>query len=166
MSTFQISSSVRPLTTKPCIVLLDVLTRQVYFAWHISLTSWLGRYIDPVTLTYMYILHSSAVYTFYIDIQYLLNYKAYTTKSCIELLVNVRTAGSLIGDLDLYFAIHWLKPFTSIFHMSSTLRPSATKPCIVMYLLGQYLDLVTLTYILHSSAFDTFLHWCSISPQI
>ena len=36
---------------------------------------WLGRYLDPVTLTY--ILRSSAFYTFYVNVQYLLNYKAY-----------------------------------------------------------------------------------------
>ena len=36
---------------------------------------WLDRYLDPVTLTY--ILRSSAFYTFYLDVQYLLNYKAY-----------------------------------------------------------------------------------------
>ena len=36
---------------------------------------WLSRYLDLVILTY--ILHSSAFYTFYVDIQYLLNYKAY-----------------------------------------------------------------------------------------
>ena len=36
---------------------------------------WLGKYLDPVTLTY--ILCSSAFYTFYVDVQYLLNYKAY-----------------------------------------------------------------------------------------
>ena len=36
---------------------------------------WLGGCLDPVTLTY--ILRSSAFYTCYVDIQYLLNYKAY-----------------------------------------------------------------------------------------
>ena len=43
--------------------------------------------------------------------------------------------------------------------MSSTVRPSTTKPYIDLvwiYWLGRYLDLVTLTYIVHSSDFDTF----------
>ena len=44
-------------------------------AWHISLTSWLGRYIDPVTL--IYISRSSDFDTIYVDVPDLLNYKAY-----------------------------------------------------------------------------------------
>ena len=38
---------------------------------------WLGRYLDLVVLTYMYILHSSDFDTFYVDVQYLLKYKTY-----------------------------------------------------------------------------------------
>ena len=44
-------------------------------AWHISLTSWLGRYIDQVTLTY--ILRSIDFDTIYVDVPDLLNYRAY-----------------------------------------------------------------------------------------
>ena len=43
--------------------------------------------------------------------------------------------------------------------MSSTVRPSTTKPYIALLLdvlLDRYFDLVTLTYIVHSSDFDTF----------
>ena len=36
---------------------------------------WFGRYLDPVTLTY--ILHSSDFDTFYVDVRYLLKYKTY-----------------------------------------------------------------------------------------
>ena len=30
-----------------------ILQQPSFLAWHISLTSWLGRYVDPVTLTYI-----------------------------------------------------------------------------------------------------------------
>ena len=36
---------------------------------------WLGKYLDPVTLTY--ILHSSGFDTFYVDVRYLYKYKTY-----------------------------------------------------------------------------------------
>ena len=145
MSMFQISSSVRPLTTKPCIVLL--------------LDNWLGRYLDPVTLTY--ILRSSAFYTFYVDVQYLLYYKAYNHQTLYRASPQCTgSAGSLTRwPWPIFRAPLTFTPFTSPFHMSSTIRPSATKPCVVlfsMYWLGRYLDPVTLTYILHSSAFDIF----------
>ena len=59
--TFDISSTIRPTTTKPSIVLhLNVLTWQV---------------LDPVTLTY--ISCGNNFHTFYVDVRYLLNYKAY-----------------------------------------------------------------------------------------
>ena len=35
-----------------------------------------------------------------------------------------------------------------------------------MYWLGRYLDLVTLTYIVHSSDFDTFYVDVQFSPQL
>ena len=95
---------------------------------------WLGRYLDPVTLTY--ILRSSAFYTFYVDVQYLLNYKAFnhqtlhrTSPQCTD------TAGTLTGwPWPIFRAPLTLPPFTSPFHMSSTVRPSTTKPYIVLLL--------------------------------
>ena len=97
---------------------------------------WLGRYLDPVTLTY--ILRFSAFYTFYVDIQYLLNYKAYnhqTSHSASPQCTN--SAGTLTGwPWPIFRTPLTFTPFTSPFHMSSTVRPSTTKPCIVLYLIA------------------------------
>ena len=58
-----------------------------------------------------------------------------TIKPCIVLLLNVWAPQvPWLGDLDLYFALHWLTPFTSPFHMSSTVRHSTTKPYTVLLL--------------------------------
>ena len=95
---------------------------------------WLGRYLDPVTLTY--ILHSSAFYTFNIDVQYLLNYKAYNHQTLHRASPQCTdSAGSLTQwSWPIFHAPLTFTPFTSPFHMSSTIRPSATKPCIMLLL--------------------------------
>ena len=146
---------------------------------------WLGRYLDPMTLTY--ILRSSDFDIFCVDVRYLLDYKAYNhqtlqsaSSQCTDL------ADTLIpwpGDLDLYFGcsdfdiiyvnvpdllkcktsshqtLHsafprctdlagiltrWPWPifcapvpfthFMSTFNISSTVRPTTIKPCIVLLL--------------------------------
>ena len=74
---------------------------------------WLDRYVDLVTLTY--IVHSSDLDTFYIDVRYLLKYKAWQVP--------------WPSDLDLY-----LTHFTLMFDNSSTIRPTTTIPCIVLLL--------------------------------
>ena len=93
---------------------------------------WLGRYLDPVTLTY--ILRSGAFYTFYVNIQYLPNYKAYnhqTLHSASHQCTD--TAGTLTGwPWPIFRAPLTFTPFTSPFRMSSTVRPSTTKPYIVL----------------------------------
>ena len=108
-----------------------------------------------------------------------------TTKRCLELLLNVRTLQvAWLGDLDLYFMLHWLlhflhcpsyvlnykafshqtlytapsqctdlagtltwwpwpifcspvplTHFTLMFDISSNIRPTTTKPCIVLHLI-------------------------------
>ena len=93
-----------------------------------------------------------------------------TIKPCIVLLLNVWTLQvPWLGDLDLYFTLHWLTPFRSPFHMSSTVRPSTTKPYIALLLdvltrqvpwpgdLDLYCALQWLWHI---------VYWCSVSPQI
>ena len=94
-------------TSKLVFISTTILQQPSFLAWHISLTSWLGRYVDPVTLTY--ILRSIDFDTIYVDIPDLLNYKAYNYQTlhsassrCTDL------AGSLTRWLDLYFALHWL----------------------------------------------------------
>ena len=91
----------------------------------------LCRCLDPMTLTY--ISRSSNFYTF-TSTFHILNYKAYNIKPCIVLL-NVLTRQVLWpGDLDLYITLQWLTHFTSTFDISSTIRPTTTKPCIVLLL--------------------------------
>ena len=89
---------------------------------------WLGRYLDPVTLTY--ILRSSAFYTFYVNVQYLLNYKAYNHQTLHSASPKCTdSAGTLTGwPWPIFHAPLTFTPFRSPFHMSSTVRPSTTKP--------------------------------------
>ena len=88
MLTFQIFSTIRRTTTKPCIVLLlDVLTRQV---------------LDPVTLTYictpMTLTHLASTFNISSTI------RTTTIKPCKVLLLNVLTQQiPWPCDLDLYF---------------------------------------------------------------
>ena len=95
---------------------------------------WLGKYLDPVTLTY--ILRSSAFYTFYIDVQYLLNYKAYNHQTLHSASPQCTdSAGTLTQwPWHIFCTPLTFTPFTSTFHMSSTIRPSTSKPCIVLLL--------------------------------
>ena len=178
---------------------------------------WLGRYLDPVTLTY--ILRSSDFDIFCVDVRYLLNYKAYnhqTLRSASTQCTDL--ADTLTWCLDLYFGcsdfdiiyvnipdllkfktsshqtLHSASPrctdstgiltrwswpifcapvpfthFTSTFNISSTIRPTTNKPCIVPLLnvrtlqvpwLGD-LDLYfTLHWLLH------LLRHPSICPQL
>ena len=114
---------------------------------------WLGRYLDPVTLTY--ILRSSAFYTFYVDVQYLLNYKAHSHQTLHSASPQCTDSAGTLTEWPwpIFRTPLTFTPFTSLFCMSSTVRPSTTKPYIVLldYWLSRYLDLVTLTNILHSS---------------
>ena len=89
---------------------------------------WLGRYLDPMTLTY--ISCSSAFYTFYVNVQYLLNYKAYNHQTLHSASPQCTdSAGTLTGwPWPIFHAPLTFTPFTSPFHMSSTVRPSTTKP--------------------------------------
>ena len=95
---------------------------------------WLGRYLDPVTLTY--ILRSSAFYTFYVNVQYLLNYKAYNHQTLHSASPQCTdSAGTLTGwPWPIFHAPLTFTPCTSPFHMSSTVRPSTTKPYIALLL--------------------------------
>ena len=176
---------------------------------------WLGRYLDPVSLTY--ILRFSAFYTFYVDVQYLLNYKAYNHQtsytaspqctdstgtftgwpwpifrapltftpftSPFHMSSTVRPYSYLTrqvpwpGGLDLYFALQWLTHFRLMFGISSNIRPTTTKPCIVLYLialawqvpwpgdLDLYLTHFTLMFDNSSTIRPTTLHsaslWCT-----
>ena len=117
---FQISSSVRPLATKPCIVLLlDVLTRQV---------SWPGD-LD-LYFALQCLLHILS------QRQYLLNCKAYNHQTLHSASPQCTdSAGTFTGwPWPIFRAPLTFTPFTSAFHMPSTVRPSTTKPYIALLL--------------------------------
>ena len=95
---------------------------------------WLGRHLDPVTLTYM--LHFRDFDTFCVDVRYLINYKAYNHQT-------LQSASSQCSDsadtLTWWpwpvFWLQWLwhnlcQPSRS----PQVLRPLTTKPCIVLLL--------------------------------
>ena len=145
---------------------------------------WLGRYLDPVTLTY--ILRSSAFYAFYVKVQYLLNYKAYnhqTLHSASPQCTDCRyldwvTLTYISRSIDFYTfyvtlpyvlnckafnrqplystssrctdstgTLYWwpwpilctpvtLTHFILMFGISSNIRPTTTKLCIVLHLIA------------------------------
>ena len=144
----------------------------------------LGRYLDPVTLTYL--LRSSAFYTFYVNVQYLLNFKAYNhqtlhsaspqctdcryldwvTLTYISCCIDFYTFYVTLPDVlnckafnhqTLYSTSSWctdstgtltwwpwpilctpvtLTHFILKFGISSNIRPTTTKPCIVLHLIA------------------------------
>ena len=122
--TFNISLTIRPTTIKPSIVLLlNVQTPQV---------PWLGD-LDWVTLTYI-----SCSIDFYISLPYVLNCKAFNHQT-------LYSASSQCTDLG--GALTWwpwpifctpvtLTHFTLMFGISSNIRPTTTKPCIVLHLIA------------------------------
>ena len=119
---------------KVSILITTILQQPSYLAWHISLTSWLGRYVDPVTLTY--ILRSIDFDTIYVDVPDLLNYKAYNYQT----LHSASPRGTdLAGTLTrwpwpIFCAPVTLTYFASTFNISSTIRPTTIKPCKVLLL--------------------------------
>ena len=86
---------------------------------------WLGRYLYPVTLTY--ILRSSAFYTFYVNIQYLLNYKAHNHQTLHSASPQCRDSAGTLTEWPwpIFHAPLTFTPLMSPFHMSSSIRPSA-----------------------------------------
>ena len=123
-------------TSKLVFLSTTILQQPSYLAWHISLTSWLGRYVDPVTLTYMYILRSIDFDTIYVDVRDLLTYKAYNYQT-------LHSASSRCTDLagtltrwpwPIFCAPVTLTYFALTFDISSTIRPTTIKPCKLLLL--------------------------------
>ena len=127
---------------------------------------WLGRYLDPVTLTY--ILRFSDFDIFCVDVLYLLDYKAYNHQT-LQSASSQCTDGRYLDLVTLTYLLkcktsshqtlhsasprctdlagiltRWPWPifcapvpfthFTSTFNISSTVRPTTIKPCIVLLL--------------------------------
>ena len=121
-------------TSKFVFLSTTILQQPSYLAWHISLTSWLGRYVDPVTLTY--ILRSIGFDTIYVDVPDLLNYKVYNYQTlhsasprCTDLAVTLTR-----WPWPIFCAPVILTYFVSTFDISSTIRPTTIKPCKVLLL--------------------------------
>ena len=121
-------------TSKLVFLSTTILQQPWYLAWHISLTSWLGRYVDPLTLTY--ILRSIGFDTIYVDVPDLLNYKVYNYQT-------LHSASPRCTDLadtltrwpwPIFCAPVTLTYFVSTFDISSTIRPTTIKPCKVLLL--------------------------------
>ena len=121
-------------TSKLVFLSTTILQQPSYLAWHFSLNSWLSRYIDPVTLTY--ISRSSDFDTIYAVVPDLLNYKAYNYQTLHT--ASPRCADSM-GTLTRWpWPIFWapvtLTHFASTFDIFSTIRPTTIKPCKVLLL--------------------------------
>ena len=137
-STFDISSTIRPTTIKPCkVLLLNVLTRQIpwpgdldrYFGCSdfdiiyvsvpdllkcktsshqtlhrcTNLAGILTRWPLPIFCAPMPSTHFTSTFNVSSTL------RPTTIKSRVVLLLNVRTLQvPLLGDLDLYFVLHWL----------------------------------------------------------
>ena len=94
----------------------------------------LCRYLDSVTLTY--IPPSIDFYTFYVGLPYVLNYKAFNHQTlysassrCTDL------AGTLTRwPWPIFCTPVTLTHFTLMFDISPNIRPTTTKPCIVLHL--------------------------------
>ena len=72
----------------------------------------------------------------YVEVSILINYNSTTTIiPCMTYLPDLLTWQICWpSDLDLYFALHWLRQFTLTFQIFSTIRHTTTKPCIVLLL--------------------------------
>ena len=120
MSTFNISLTIRSTTFKPSIVfLLNV-----------------RRYLDWVTLTY--ISRSIDFYIFYISLPYVLNSKAFNHQTLyIASSQCTDSAGTLTWwPWPIFCTPVTLTRNTLMFGISSNIRPTTTKPCIVLRLIA------------------------------
>ena len=95
----------------------------------------LCRYLESVTLTY--ISRSIDFYTFYVALPYVFNYKTFNHQT-------LYSASSRCADsADTLTRWSWpifctpvtLTHFTFMFDISSNIRPTTTKPCIVLHLI-------------------------------
>ena len=203
--TFQIFSTIRCTTTKPCIVLLlDILTRQVpwpgdlylYFAlqwlWHILLTFDISSTIRPTTIKPCKVLLLNVLIQqipwpgdldlyfgcsdfdiIYVNIPDLLKCKTSSHQTlhsasprCID------SAGILTRwPWPIFCAPVHITHFTWTFNISSTIRPTTTKPCIVLLLNVRTLQVpwlsdLDLSFALHWLLHLLHVHRPSICPQL
>ena len=96
----------------------------------------LRRYLDWVTLTF--ILSSIDFYTFYVPLPYVLNCKAFNYQTLYSAFSRCTdSAGTLTcWPLPIFCPPATLTHFTLMFGISSNIRPTTTKPCIVLHLIA------------------------------
>ena len=109
-----------------------ILQQPSYLAWHISLTSRLGRYIDPMTLAY--ILRSIDFDIIYVDVPDLLNYKAYNYQILHSASPRCTDSAGTLTQWPWPIFCAAVTHFASTFNISSTIRPTTIKPCKVLLL--------------------------------
>ena len=120
-STFNISSNIRPTTTKPCIVLLlSVRTAGTLTRWPWPI------FCAPLT------------FTPYVALPYGHNCKAFNHQTLYSASSRCTdSAGTLTWWPWPIFCIPvTLTHFTLMFGISSNIRPTTTKPCIVLHLIA------------------------------
>ena len=159
--TFQIFSTIRPTTTKPCIVLLlDVLTWQVpwlgdldlYFAlqwfWHIlrrrsispqpckvlllSVLTWQIHWPGDLDLYFV----CSDFDIIYVNVPDLLKFKTSSHQTLHSASPRCTDSAGILTrwPWPIFCAPVPFTHFTSTFNISSTIRPTTIKPCIVLLL--------------------------------
>ena len=110
-----------PTTTKPCIGLLNVITPQV--PWLGDLDRYISRSID--------------FYTFYVALPYALNCKAFSQTLYSASSQCTDSAGTLTWwPWPIFCTPVTLTHFTLMFGISSNIRTTTTKPCIVLHLIA------------------------------
>ena len=94
------------------------------------------RYLDSVTLTY--ISRSINFYTFYIALPYVLNCKTLNHQTLYSASSRCTdSAGTLTRwHWPIFFTPVTLTHFTLMFGIFSNIRPTTTKPCIVLHLIA------------------------------
>ena len=140
--TFDISSTIRPTTIKPCkVLLLNVLTWQI--RWPCDLDLYFG---------------CSDFDIIYVNLPDLLKCKTSSHQTLHSASPRCTDSAGILTQWPwpIFCAPVPFTHFTSTFNISSTIRPTTIKPCIVLLLNVWYLDWVTLTYISRSLDFYTF----------
>ena len=154
-STFKISSTIRPTTIKPCkVLLLNVLTRHI--PWPGSLNLYFG---------------CSDFGIIYVNVPDLLKCRTSSHQTLHRASPRCTDSTGILTRWPwpiFCVPVHFTQ-FNTTFNISSTIRPTTTKPCIVLLLsvqtrqvpwIGDHDLYFALHWLLH------LLFWCSVSPQI
>ena len=123
-------------------ILINYKTKQLSnLAWNISLTFWFCNKgicfsVRPSVCLSIRLSTFMSKFDIYVKVSILINYNSTTTIiRCITHLPDLLSCQvHWPGGLDLYLTLQWLTQFTLRFQIFSTIRPTTTKPCIVLLL--------------------------------